>query len=319
LPQGYQSQNSAHSLYMPTTIRAAGLDSGTATKGAELKFVQYGGFIDMLRNKARVIQAGATMLSGLSGPVTFTKQNGAGTFSWLAENGGADAAESNLLLTTVTLTPKTGQSTTSFSRQLLRQAVEDIEQIVRNDLAAIHAIGVDLASLSGTGAGNQPTGVKNTSGVGVVALGTNGLAPTYASVINQQVQIGQANADEDIGAGAYITTPGLKGTLQTTQKFATTNGDPIWNDQDIIAGRKGFSTNQVESNLTKGSGTNLHAMYYGIWQQLLIGEWGVMEILTDPLRLKKQGMIEVTSFQMIDIAVRYAGAFSKIVDAISTF
>lgn len=344
---GYTPHGGQHSIFVPTTIAgamegqrpvdvnklraagvdegtinrvmAAGLDSGTATKGTELKFTQYGGFIPMLRNNARVLQAGARMLQGLTGPVTFAKQTGAGTFAWVGENGGADVPDSNLLLGTVTLSPKTGMSSTSFSRQLLRLAVEDIESLVRNDIAAIHALGIDAAGLFGSGAANQPTGIYNVAGVGVVALGTNGAAPTYANLVNQIVQIGQANADEDIGSGAFITTPGMKGTLQVTTKLANSIAQPIWADDDTVAGRRGFSTNQVQSNLTKGTGVNLHAIYYGIWQQLLIGEWGAMEILVDPLRLKKQGMIEVTSFEMLDIAARYAGAFSIIKDAISQF
>lgn len=333
LPTGYKPQGG---FFLPTTIayemdgtryeeltrqrgiRAAGLDSGTSTKGAELKYTQYGGFIDMLRNRARVLQAGARMLQGLDGPVTFTKQNGAGTFAWVGENPGSDVAESNLLLTTVSLSAKTGQSTTSYSRQLLRQAVEDVEALVRDDLAMIHALGIDAGALFGSGSSNQPTGIYNQSGVGVVALGTNGAAPTYANLINQQVQVAQANAAA-LGEGAYITTPGMKGTLQTTTKLANSIAQAIWSDNDTIANKAAFETNQVQSNLTKGTGSNLHAVYYGIWQQLLIGEWGAMEILVDPLRLKKQGMIEVTSFQMIDIAVRYAAAFSLIKDAISSF
>ena len=38
---------------------------------------------------------------------------------------------------------------------------------------------------------------------------------------------------------------------------------------------------------------------------------GALEIITDPYRLKKQGMIEVTSFVMVDVAVRYPEAFCK--------
>lgn len=325
LPLGYKPQGG---FFLPTTLKgegipngqimAAGLDSATSTKGSELKYVQYGGFIDLLRNKSRVIQAGARMLSGLDGPVTFSKQTGAGTFAWTGENPGADVAESNLLLGTVSLQAKTGQSTTSFSRQLLRQAVEDVEQLVRSDLAAIHALGIDLAALAGTGAANQPTGVFNTAGVGVVSLGTNGAAPTYTSMINQIVQVAQANAD-GLGEGAFITTPGIKGTLKITTKLANSIAEAVWDDQNRVAGQPGYDTQQVQQNLTKGTGTLLHAIYYGIWSQLLIGEWGAMEVLVDPFRLKKQGMIEITSFQMIDIMVRYAVAFSLIKDAISTF
>lgn len=293
----------------------AGLDSITATKGQELKFTEYGGFIDMLRNKARVLQAGATFMGGLKGPTTFVKQNGAGTFSWQTENPGADAAESNLTLTTVTLIPKTGISTTSYSRQLLRVGVEDVELMVRNDLAAIHALGIDAGALFGSGAAGQPQGLFTAAGVAIVALGVNGAAPTYVACVQLTIEPKKANAD--LGAMAVITTPGIEGTLKTTQQFAGTNGVPVWVN-DRVADVPAFSSNQVQANLTKGTGTNLHAAYAGVWSQLVIGEWGAMEFLVDELRLKKQGMIEVTTFQMIDVAIRHAGAFAVIKDAISS-
>jgi HK97 family phage major capsid protein len=332
LPNGYKPQGG---LFVLTGVRnhwdgdvnmkavrqlmqRAGLDSVAATKGTELKFVQPGSFIDLLRNASRVIQAGATVLPGLDGPVTFPKQSGAGTFSWVGENPGADVADSNLLLGTTSLTAKTAQSTSSFSRQLLRQAVVDVEALVRADIAAIHALGIDAAALFGTGASNQPTGVFNQAGVNVVALGTNGAAPTYASMLQLLCALEQANANT-VGTPAVITTPGMKYTLKNIAKLANNIAEPVWSDDDKVAGVQGFSTNQVQSNLTKGTGTLLHAVYAGIWSQLMIGEFGAMEILTDPYRLKKQGMIEVTSFQMIDIAPRYASAFSVIKDAISAF
>jgi hypothetical protein len=42
----------------------------------------------------------------------------------------------------------------------------------------------------------------------------------------------------------------------------------------------------------------------------MIGVWSAIEILVDPYRLKKQGMVEVSSYLMCDIAVRYPVAFS---------
>lgn len=319
LPQGYKPQGG---FFIPTNVRfhgkRAGLDSATATAGAEVKFVQNGPFIEQLRNSARVMQAGATMLSGLDGPVTMPKQNGAGTASWVGENPGVDVAESNLLFTTVSLAAKTLQSTTSFSRQLLRQAVVDVEALVRADIAAVHGLAIDAAALYGTGASNQPQGIYTATGVNVVALGTNGAAPSYANMVNLGVVVEEANA-ADLGAAALITTPGIKGTLKLTQKFSGTDGAAVWGDDNVVAGMRGYSTNQVQSNLTKGTGTDLHAIYAGVWSQLILGEFGAMEILTDPYRLKKQGMIEVTSFQMIDIAVRHGAAFAVIKDAISQF
>jgi hypothetical protein len=43
----------------------------------------------------------------------------------------------------------------------------------------------------------------------------------------------------------------------------------------------------------------------------MIGEWGILEIITDPYAKKKQGMIEVTSFLLADIQLRHGESFCK--------
>ena len=316
-------------IYLPTGIRhfpgqfksvtfsRAGLDSGTGTKGTELKYVQAGSFIDMLRNKSRLLQLGATYLSGLDGPVTFPKQTGAGTFSWMGENPGAPVSLSELALGTVSLSAKTGMSSTKFSRQLLRQAqVVDVENLVRNDLAQIHALGIDAAGINGPGTANQPLGILNTSNVGVVALGTAGAIPTFNDMVALEVKAEKSNAVT--GPMGYLTTPGIKGTLKTTQVFASTNGVPVWlgGEEGEVNGYRAYSTNQVPSNLTKGASTACHAVLFGEWRAEMIGEWGAMEVLLDPFTLAGYGMIAVTSFQMVDVALRHAESLNAIKDAL---
>ena len=57
-------------------------------------------------------------------------------------------------------------------------------------------------------------------------------------------------------------------------------------------------------------GTN-HGLIYGNWADVLIGQFGgAMEMIVDPYSLKKQGLIEVTSFQMADVAIRHPGSFA---------
>jgi hypothetical protein len=73
-------------------------------------------------------------------------------------------------------------------------------------------------------------------------------------------------------------------------------------------GYRAEASNQVSKTLGGGSE---HGIVFGVWSQLIVGEWGAVEIITDPYALKKQGMIEVTEFLMVDIALRYAEAFCK--------
>lgn len=318
-------------FYFPTNIRGhlpaganplyprygarAGLDATNSTKGVETVFDTPGTFIDLLRHRTRVLQAGATMLSGLNGPVTFVKQNGAATAYWKPENAGTDVTDSNILFTTVSLTPYSLVGTTSFSRELLRQSVIAIENTVRSDLSAVHALAIDLAALNGSGTA-QPLGVLNNTNVNAVALGTNGAAPTYISIVQMEEEV--EKDDADIGSGAYITTPSVKRKLKTTQTFPTSNGIAIWSGgiDGQVNGYPAFSTNQMPSNLTKGTSTTVcHGIAFGYWANLMIGEWGAMEIIVDPYRLKKQGMIELTSFQMTNLAYKYAQAFCITTDA----
>jgi len=69
------------------------------------------------------------------------------------------------------------------------------------------------------------------------------------------------------------------------------------------------ATNQIAKNL--GAGTNEHGIVFGVWSECLFLEWGATEILVDPFRLRKQGMIEVTSFLLANIVYRHAQSFSK--------
>jgi hypothetical protein len=64
-------------------------------------------------------------------------------------------------------------------------------------------------------------------------------------------------------------------------------------------------------NGSAATGGSSHGIIFGVWAFLLFGQWGALEIITDPYALKKQGMIEVTTYLMVDIALRYAAAFSK--------
>ena len=286
-----------------------------ATDGAELVFEDPMSFIELLRARMRVAQLGATMLVGLEGNPTFPRQTSASTFFWTGEDPGADVTDSILQLDQVQLVPKTGQASTSYSRQLLRQAIVSVEALVRQDLTLINALAADLAAINGSGASNQPRGVLNTTGIGDVSHGTNGGAPTWPLVVELETDIAAANAD--IAALAYLTTPGNRGKMKTVEKAANT-ARFLWADDNTVNGYRAEVSTQVPSDGTKGTGSNLHAEILGVWNQLLWGEWGAMELIVDPYRLKKQGLIELTSFMMMDVALRHPEAFSASKDIVVT-
>jgi hypothetical protein len=69
-------------------------------------------------------------------------------------------------------------------------------------------------------------------------------------------------------------------------------------------------TNTVPSNLTKGSGSSLSALIFGNFEDLIIGEWGVVEMLPNPYGAGyAAGSIQMRVLQTVDIAFRRSVSF----------
>jgi HK97 family phage major capsid protein len=293
--------------------KRAGLSSNVATAGQELKFTEPGAFIDFLYNSMRVKQLGAQTISGLRDNVAFPKQTGTATGYWVAENPGSDVADSNLTLGQVPSAPHTYQSSTSYSRQLLAQAVIDVDTLVRQDLARDMALAVDYAAINGPSGGNSPVGIMNTTGVQAFIVASdsgNGGEIAYADVIKMVEDLEDVNADQ-LGNPAWLTTPSIKSLLKLTPRMANTIALPVWADNDTVDGLVARSSNQVPKTGVRGSsGAVCQTVILGVFSTMVIGMWGSgFELVVDPYRLKKQGMIELTTFMLTDVCLKYPQAF----------
>lgn len=313
-------------FFMPSDVTmqrdtTPGYFVGQPTQGGNLVAtdLRSGSFIDLLRAKAMVTRMGATVISGLVGNVEIPRQTGASTTYWLAEKG--DPTESNATFDKVSLKPKTIGALSSVSRNLLLQSSMNVEAFVRNELAVSLALGIDLAALCGTGTNNQPTGIANMSGICTVEGGTNGGSLTFDKLIDMETQVATANAD--VTNMYYLCNAATIGFLK---KIKNTSGDYIWKPI-TEAVRNGFPgevngyavgrSNQVRSGLEKGTSNNCHEIYFGNWADLLIGEWGFLEI--DVNRYGdawKSGGVEIRALQTIDIAVRHPKSFCLFSDAL---
>jgi HK97 family phage major capsid protein len=182
-------------------------------------------------------------------------------------------------------------------------------------LAAAHALEVDRAALHGSGSSNQPLGIAGMSGVGSVAGGANGLAPAWSHMVDLETACALANALA--GNLAYVTNNKARGFLKKTLVAASAGSDMIWAKDDTINGYKAFATNQVASNLVKGSsGAVCSAFFFGNWPELLVAEWGALDVVTDPYSLADKGLIRAISTQLVDINARHPGSFSVMLDAL---
>lgn len=282
------------------------------------------GFIDLLRARTRVIQAGATVLTGLTDSVQFTRQITANTLQWVGENPATANTLTQSTLDTVSLTPKVAMSSTAYSRRLLAQFSFDVNAYVMNDLSRITAIGLDSAAMFGTGANSQPLGVRSQTNVTLQTVGANGAAAAWSDIVLAETNV--ANANADIGPMAWIASPKVRGKWKNTLKSTTAGSLYIWGgglggyEADSVNGYPAYVSTNIPDNTTMGTSTTICSTpIFGVWDQLLIGEWGgAMDVVVDPYTFAQQNMIQVVTSLMVDVAVKQPTAFSVLLGVLTT-
>jgi HK97 family phage major capsid protein/HK97 family phage prohead protease len=282
-------------ITIPQDVLRRDLTVGAATAGGNLVATELdaGSFIDLLRNASALDQAGATVLTGLTGNVAIPRQSGAGTAYWMAESG--SPTESQQTVDQVSLTPKTVAAFTDYSRRLMIQSSIDVENMVRSDLARVLALKIDLAGLYGTGSNGEPLGLKLTTGIGTENFAAT--IPTFAEVVALESDVATANAL--LGSPVYLMNAAMRGGLKTKAKDA---GSGLFvMEGNEVNGYRGVLSNQVESG----------DLWFGNFADLIIGYFSGLDLMVDPYTHSTSGTVRVVAMQDVDIAVRHPESFSR--------
>ena len=285
-------ERSSNGIVIPNEVLRRDLVVGTPTAGGDLvdDVLLAGSFIDLLRNRLSIAQAGATMLTGLQGNVSIPRQTSASTAYWVGEN--SSPTESQQAIDQVNMTPKTVGAFVDYSRRLLLQSSIDVEGMIRNDLARVIALEIDRAAVYGTGSSNQPQGLTNVSGIGSETLTSFG---TFAEYIAMETDVTAANGD--IGAMRYIINASARGSLKSTEKASNTAQFVYENDE--INGYPVIVSNQLLNN----------DALFGDFSQFVMGMWSGLDLTVDPYAGATAGTVRVIALQDVDFAVKQPACF----------
>lgn len=253
-------------------------------------------FIDLLRNQSVCLSLGVTRLAGLTGNITIPKMTAGHTAYWLNDET-TQVSESQPTITQLPLSPKNVAALTEISHQLIAQSTPDVEQLVLNSIAKDIALAVDVGILRGGGSSGQPQGIVGTSGVGSVS----GSSLDAADIIEFQTDVAANNALS--GNSAYVTTPAVAGLLMARPELPTTGTTRLWQGnvfQGSLFGFRAVASNQMSSA----------TMLFGDWSTVILAEWGVLELMTNPFSDFTRGLTAIRGWYTCDVGLRYPGAFS---------
>lgn len=261
-------------------------------------------YVGLLRNSMVVQRLGARVLPNLRGDLVVPKAATAHTAEWLAE--GDKLTGSNATYDSIKLTPRHVGAKTELSRQLLQQSSPAVEALVRDDFVQIVSLAVDKAMLHGDGI-KEPLGLIGRTGLAGDVQTGNLATLSWATFLELFEALALVNANPN----GIVTHAEVVTKLRSTLKTASLPGYLMENGQ--VGGITVSMTNQIEA---KAGTPNKGRLLMGDFGQVLIGQWGALDVLANPYAQDSfdAGAVQIRVMATMDAQVRHEAAFVVVED-----
>lgn len=263
----------------------AAIVAGQETYGAEVVATEKLNILEPLRNRMVLAQAGATYLTGLVGNVSIPTYTGSNV-GWKGEL--VDAEDGKGTFDSIEFSPKRLTAYIDVSKQFLAQDSVGAEEMLYRDI--VNAIADKLeATILGNGKGdaNTPEGIFNGAAVATV---------DFANMVEMEKALEEAKL---FGDYKFIASPAAKAKLKTT----TISGQK----SDLRMLMEGNEVNGYEV-LTTG---NCAGLAFGKWDELVIAQWGSLDIIIDPYTQAKKNAVRIVVNAFFDAKPRRTEAIVK--------
>lgn len=281
--QSYSGQ-----IILPVEERAD-LQATVVDHGQEIVAEDKLNILAPLRDKLVLSAAGANFMTGLVGNVSIPTYSGS-TVGWAGE---VDAAKDGAgTFGEVELSPKRLTAYVDISKQFLIQDSVSAEALLRKDI--VDALSNKLeATILGAVAGDatKPAGLF----AGVTA---DTAAITFADILKMEQTLEEKNVGGNI---KFIASPAAKAVLRTTAVGGTKSDLRMLMEGNEIDGISTLVTNGMTS---KG-------LILGNFNDLVIGQWGGIDLTVDPYTQAANGKIRLVVNAYFDAKPQRADSFVK--------
>ena len=227
--------------------------------------------------------AGARVYTGLVSDVRIPVLGG-GNVAWATEV--ASAADPTYAFTSVNLTPKRLTAQFKLSKQMVAQDNAAIESTLLADIrkAVITKLNATMFGTAAAGSG-APKGIGNGQ--------TAAVATDWAKLTSLvEAVVERAAVGEQF---AYIVSPEAAAVIRSMTYNKTS--------------RLVYENGNVDGTpLFKTIGCAANQAYYGDWSNLVIGQWGALDLTVDPYTAAGTGELVITINSYFDYGVARAGS-----------
>lgn len=240
--------------------------------------------LEPLRANNALANAGARIMTGLVGDLQIPVMNG-NNVGWAGEIAAASAGGATF--DHALLQPKRLTAYVDVSKQFIVQDSLGAEAMIRADL--VKAIQDKLeATILGSAAGSttQPAGIFN------------GVSPTsvadFGDITDLEATVEAANFN---GPFHYICSPAAKANMRSMIIGTTGPAGMVWQNNEIDG---------VPAEVTTHMAAKTFA--YGDWKNLVVGQWGAIDLTIDPYSQAVNGVVRITVNAFFDAKLVRSGA-----------
>ena len=253
--------------------------AGQETYGAEVVATEKLNILEPLRNRMVLAQAGATYLTGLVGNVSIPTYSGSNV-GWKGEL--VDAEDGKGTFDSVEFTPKRLTAYIDVSKQFLAQDSVGAEEMLYRDIVNAIADKLEATILGGMADenGTRPEGIFN---------GAAETTVDFANMVEMEKTLEEAKL---FGDYKFIVSPAAKAKFKTT----------------TISGSKSDLRMLMEGNEVNGypvlTTGNCIGFALGKWDELVIAQWGSLDIIIDPYTQAKKNAVRIVVNAFFDAKPR---------------
>ena len=274
--------------YLPGHARIVDTQSG-ATRAT---------LYDVLRAHSLAYRLGARRIDNLVGDVRLATESLLVDTQWVNETGTINPVTDPTWAGEV-LPPFRLYSTVPVSEGLLKLNGPEFESYMFQAIMRSQAEALDNAFITGDGV-TAPLGILNNADIQTDDLAPNGAALTLADILRAEEVATPNQYDAESLRYSYLMNAATKRALKQTPKAG---GDNMIMAGNYLNGFPSAVSEHMPNDITLGTGSNLSALIYGNFHDVVVLNWGGFDLVVDRYTAARSGItrVHVSSFMNLKV------------------
>jgi len=265
-------------IQLPTAVEERAIT--VQSEGEDIVATNLMDVMGSLKAKSVLVKAGARVLENLRGDVQFPLSSSANC-SWEGET--SETAATDMTFTHVKLSPKRLSCVVDVSKQFLLQDSASAERVIREEILSAINSKLEKTFLGAEqGTNTMPQGLFYNNGTPLTEVSK------FKDLTDLEADVENANVD---GRVVYLLSLKVKSALRNMVK-----GDKTTNlvyENGAVDGTEALSTSNIAEK----------RFAYGDFSNVVIANWGNLDITVDPMTKAAQGLVRLVVNFYCDVKV----------------